>query len=38
MHDRFSQRIEAALERLASRIARAKKPLDPAAVNRQIGR
>jgi transposase len=38
MHDRFSQRIEAALERLARRIARAKKPLDPAAVNRQIGR
>jgi transposase len=38
MHDRFSQRIEAALERLAKRIARAKKPLDPAAVNRQIGR
>src|SRR5712671_2274700 len=27
MHDRFSQRIEAALERLARRIARAKKPL-----------
>ena len=38
MHDKFSQRIEAALERLAGRIARAKKPLDPAAVNRQIGR
>jgi transposase len=38
MHDRFSQRIEAALERLAGRIARAKKPLDAAAVNRQIGR
>ena len=38
MHDRFSQRIEAALERLAGRITRAKKPLDAAAVNRQIGR
>jgi hypothetical protein len=38
MHDRFSQRIEAALQRLAGRIARAKKPLDAAAVNRQIGR
>ena len=38
MHDRFSRRIEAALERLAARIARSKKPLDPAAVNRQIGR
>lgn len=38
MHDRFSQRIDTALERLAKRIARARKPLDPAAVNRQIGR
>lgn len=38
MHDRFSQRTEAALERLAGRIARARKPVDPAAVNRQIGR
>ena len=38
MHDRFSQRIEAALERLAGRIARTKKPLDAATVNRQIGR
>ena len=38
MHDRFSRRIEAALERLAGRIASAKKPLDAAAVNRQIGR
>ena len=38
MHDRFSQRIEVALERLAGRIARAKKPLDPATVNRQVGR
>jgi transposase len=38
MHDRFSRRIEAALERLAGRIARSKKRLDPATVNRQIGR
>src|SRR5208337_512914 len=38
MHDKFSGRIEAALERLAARIARSKKRLDPATVNRQIGR
>jgi len=38
MHDKFSRRIETALERLAGRIAASKKPLDPAAVNRQIGR
>jgi transposase len=38
MHDKFSRRIEAALDRLAARIARSKKRLDPAAVNRQIGR
>jgi transposase len=38
MHDKFSQRIEAALERLAARVARSKKRLDPAPVNRQIGR
>jgi transposase len=38
MHDRFSQRIEEALSRLTTRIARAKKRLDPATVNRQIGR
>jgi transposase len=38
MHDKFSQRIQAALERLAGRIARSKKRLDPATVNRQIGR
>ena len=38
MHDKFSRRIEQALERLAARIARSKKRLDPAAVNRQIGR
>jgi transposase len=38
MHDKFSRRIEPALERLSARISRAKKPLDPAAVNRRIGR
>jgi transposase len=38
MHDKFSRRIEEALERLAARIAGAKKRLDPAAVNQQIGR
>ena len=38
IHDKFSRRIEAALERLSTRIARSKKRLDPATVNRQIGR
>lgn len=38
MHDKFSARINAALERLAARIAGSKKRLDPAQVNRQIGR
>src|SRR6267142_1594466 len=38
MHDKFSRRIEEALERLAARIVRSKKRLDPAMVNRQIGR
>jgi transposase len=38
MHDKFSRRIETALERLCARIARSKKRLDPAPVNRQIGR
>ena len=38
MHDKCSQRIEAALQRLSGRIARAKKPIDAARVNRQIGR
>jgi transposase len=38
MHDKFSQRIDAALQRLARRITRSKKPLDQAQVNRQIGR
>jgi transposase len=38
MHDKFSRRIEEALEGLAARIARSKKRLDPAPLNRQIGR
>src|SRR5438552_11718159 len=38
MHDKFSRRIEAALERLAARLAHSKRRLDPAPVNRQIGR
>lgn len=38
MHDKFSGRIAEALTRLAGRISRAKKRLDAAAVNRQIGR
>jgi transposase len=38
MHDKFSRRIQEALDRLAARIARSKKRLDPATVNRQIGR
>jgi transposase len=38
MHDKFSRRIEAALVRLAARIARSKKRLEAAMVNRQIGR
>jgi len=38
MHDKFSGRIAAALERLAARISRSKKRLDPVQVNRQIGR
>jgi transposase len=38
IHDRFSRRIEVALDRLPARIAHSKKRLDPATVNRQIGR
>jgi transposase len=38
MHDKFSRRIEEALGRLAARLARSKKRLDAATVNRQIGR
>src|SRR6201981_1229844 len=38
MHDKFSLRIEEALQRLAARLARAKKRVDPGAVNRQTSR
>jgi transposase len=38
MHEKFSARIEAALQRLAARIARSKKRLDQAVIQRQIGR
>src|SRR6267154_1723506 len=38
MHDKFSRRIEEALNRKAARLARSKKRVDPATVNRQIGR
>ena len=38
MHDKFSQRIEEALGRLAARLTRSKARGDPATVNRQIGR
>ncbi|MGH8702478.1 MAG: IS1634 family transposase [Burkholderiales bacterium] len=38
MHEKFSRRIEQALARLAERIARSRRRLDPTQVNRQIGR
>jgi transposase len=38
MHERFSQRIEQGLASLQRRIARAKRPLDRGALERQIGR
>ena len=38
MHERFATRIEAALERMGRRIARAKRPLDRSVLDRQIGR
>ena len=38
MHDKFSRRIEAALARLAARIARSKKRLNREQVDRQVGR
>jgi len=38
MHDKFSRRIEVALARLAGRIERSTKALDPSLINRQIGR
>src|SRR6266849_6353149 len=38
MHERFAQRIEKALGKLGARIARARKPLEHAHLERQIGR
>jgi transposase len=38
MHARFCERIETALARLEGRIARAKRPIDRSATERQIGR
>jgi transposase len=38
MHEKFSARIAAALERLSSRVARSTKRMDATQVNRQIGR
>src|SRR5438094_5294636 len=38
MHERFAQRIETALGKLGARIARARKPLEHARLERQIGR
>jgi transposase len=38
MHEKFSQRIERALGTLQGRLARAERRIDPAQVNRQIGR
>ena len=38
MHDKFSQRIEAALAKLAARIDGSSKRLSAAQINRQIGR
>jgi len=38
MHDRFCERIETALVRLAGRLQRARSPLDRSATERQIGR
>jgi transposase len=38
MHERFKQRIEAALQSLERRIQKSTKPLERAAIERQIGR
>ena len=38
MHEKFSRRIEIGLASLADRIERARRPLDPATIQRQIGR
>ena len=38
MHERFSARIEAGLERMGRRLERSRRPLDRGALERQIGR
>jgi transposase len=38
MHERFCQRIEAGLERMARRIEKSKRPLNARVLERQIGR
>ena len=38
MHERFCRRIEAGLERLGQRVRRARRPLDPRRLERQLGR
>ena len=38
MHQRFAERIEQGLERLAQRIEHSTKPLSRSALDRQIGR
>jgi transposase len=38
MHERFATRIQKALEKLAGRLERARKKVDPGSVERQIGR
>lgn len=38
MHERFCERIEAGLERMGRRIAKAKRPLNARVLERQIGR
>jgi transposase len=38
MHERFAARIQKAIEKLAGRLERARKKVDPGRVHRQIGR
>jgi transposase len=38
MHERFCQRIEAGLERMARRLAKSKQRLNPGVLERQVGR
>ncbi|MHB8258373.1 MAG: IS1634 family transposase [Acidiferrobacterales bacterium] len=38
MHEKFARRIEAALEKLKTRISKSQKRLNPDTLNRQIGR